>query len=143
MVGGTFDEHRWRTFDTPIVIEDPNFPGMQPWPRTLVLRDEIYQMKSFSRDQVHVLMSLDASKLDLTNPKVHRGDHDFAVTWAKMYGKGRVYYSTLGHPEENWDDPRIQKMYAEAIKWVMGLVNADVSSHRPLSLYGKSTDTTK
>jgi type 1 glutamine amidotransferase len=143
MVGGTFDEHPWRTFDAPIVIEDPNFPGMQQWPHTVVLRDEIYQMKSFSRDQVHVLMGLDASKLDLTNPKVHRTDHDFAVTWAKMYGKGRVYYSTLGHPEENWDDPRIQKMYAEAIKWAMGLVNADVSSHRSPSFYGTSTDTTK
>jgi type 1 glutamine amidotransferase len=143
MVGGTFDEHPWRTFDAPIVLEDPNFPGMQQWPHTVVLRDEIYQMKSFSRDQVHVLMGLDASKLDLTNPKVHRTDHDFAVTWAKMYGKGRVYYSTLGHPEENWDDPRIQKMYAEAIKWAMGLVNADVSSHRSPSFYGTSTDTTK
>jgi len=44
-----------------------------------------------------------------------------------MYGKGRVFYSTLGHVEQNWDDPRIQKMYVEAIKWAMGLVNADVT----------------
>ena len=43
-----------------------------------------------------------------------------------MYGKGRVYYSTLGHVEQNWDDPRIQKMYVDAIKWAMGLVDADV-----------------
>ncbi len=77
-------------------------------------------------------MRLDASKLDLNNPRVHRKDHDFAVTWAKMYGKGRVYYSTLGHVEENWDDPRLQRMYVEAIKWAMGLVNADVSP-RPLA----------
>jgi type 1 glutamine amidotransferase len=48
-----------------------------------------------------------------------------------MYGKGRVYYSTLGHVEQNWDDPRIQKMFVEAIKWSMGLVNADVTP-RPL-----------
>jgi type 1 glutamine amidotransferase len=72
-------------------------------------------------------MRLDASKLDLNNPRVHRKDLDFAVTWAKMYGKGRVFYSTLGHVEQNWDDPRIQKMYVEAIKWAMGLVNADVT----------------
>ena len=76
-------------------------------------------------------MRLDSSKLDLGNPRVHRKDLDFAVTWAKMYGKGRVYYSTLGHVEQNWDDPRVQEMYAEAIKWAMGLVNADVTS-RPL-----------
>jgi uncharacterized protein len=134
MVGGTFDEHPWGTFDAPIIVEDPKFPGMQQWPHAFTLRDEIYQMKSFSRDKVHVLMSLDASKLDLANPKIHRPDHDFAVTWAKMYGKGRVYYSTLGHPEENWDDPRLQQMYVEAIKWAMGLVDADIApSQLPVS----------
>jgi uncharacterized protein len=127
MVGGTFDEHPWGTFDVPIIVEDPRFPGMEQWPRTFTLHDEIYQMKSFSRNKVHVLMSLDASKLDLTNPKVHRADHDFAVTWGKMYGKGRVYYSTLGHPEDNWDDPRLQTMYVEAIKWATGLVDADAT----------------
>jgi hypothetical protein len=91
------------------------------------LHDEIYQMKSFSRDKVRVLLSLDPTKLDLKNPRVHRADHDFAVAWAKMYGKGRVFYSTLGHPEDNWDDPRMQHMYIEAIKWAMGLESADVT----------------
>ena len=138
MVGGTFDEHPWGTFDAPIIVEDPNFPGMRQWARSFVLRDEIYQMKDFSRDSVRVLMSLDAHKLDLTNPKVHRGDHDFAVTWAKTYGKGRVYYSTLGHPEDNWDDPRLQQMYLEAIKWAMGLVDADVTPIKPPLATGSS-----
>ncbi len=135
MVGGTFDEHSWGTFDAPIIVEDPKFPGMPQWPRAFTFRDEIYQMKSFSRDKVHVLMSLDASKLDLSNPKVHRADQDFVVTWAKMYGKGRVYYSTLGHPEENWDDPRLQQMYTEAIKWAMGLVDADVTPSSSVASY--------
>ena len=133
MIGGYFDEHPWVTFDAPIIVEDPDFPGMQPWPKSFVLKDEIYQMKDFSRDKVRVLMRLDASKLDLNNPRVHRKDRDFAVTWAKMYGKGRVYYSTLGHVEENWDDPRLQKMYLEAIKWAVGLANADVTP-RPLPI---------
>lgn len=132
MVGGYFDEHPWGTFDAPIIVEDPDFPGMQPWAKSFVLKDEIYQMKDFSRDKVRVLMRLDASKLDLNNPRVHRKDRDFAVIWAKMYGKGRVYYSTLGHVEQNWDDPRLQRMYVEAIKWAMGLVNADVTP-RPLA----------
>jgi type 1 glutamine amidotransferase len=127
MIGGYFDEHPWGTFDAPILVEDANFPGMQQWPKSFVLTDEIYQMKDFSRDKVRVLMRLDATKLDLHNPRVHRKDLDFAVTWAKMYGKGRVYYSTLGHVEQNWDDPRIQKMYVEAVKWAMGLVDADVT----------------
>jgi len=138
MVGGTFDEHPWGTFDAPIVVEDPNFPGMGQWPRAFVFHDEIYQMKGYSRDDVHVLMSLDARKLDMANPKVHRADHDFAVAWAKMYGKGRVYYSTLGHPEDNWDDPRLQQMYLEAIKWAMGLVDADLTPIKPLVAEGSS-----
>jgi uncharacterized protein len=127
MIGGYFDEHPWGTFDAPILVEDPAFPGMRQWPSAFVFKDEIYQMRNFSRDKVRVLMRLDASKLDLTNPRVHRKDRDFAVTWAKMYGKGRVYYSTLGHPVENWDKPEMQTMYVEAIKWAMGLVDADVT----------------
>jgi type 1 glutamine amidotransferase len=131
MIGGYFDEHPWGTFDAPILVEDPNFPGMQQWPKSFVLKDEIYQVKEFSRDKVRVLMRLDASKLDLNNPRVHRKDLDFAVAWAKLYGKGRVFYSTLGHVEQNWDDPRMQKMYVDAIRWAMGLVDADVTP-RPL-----------
>jgi type 1 glutamine amidotransferase len=132
MVGGTYNEHPWITFDAPILVEDPAFPGMQQWPRAFVLRDEIYQMKNYSRDKLRVLMRLDVSKLDMKNKNVHRTDGDFAVTWAKMYGKGRVYYTTLGHVEANWDKPEFQQMITEAIKWSMGLENADVTS-RPLT----------
>ncbi len=127
MIGGYFDEHPWLTFDAPIIVEDPSFPGMQQWPHAFVLKDEIYQIRNFSRDKLRVLMRLDASKLDLNNPRVHRQDRDFAVAWAKMYGRGRVFYSTLGHVPENWDDPRMQQMYVGAIKWAMGLVDADVT----------------
>jgi type 1 glutamine amidotransferase len=131
MIGGYYDEHPWLTFDAPILVEDPNFPGMQQWPRAFVLRDEIYQMRNYSRDKVCVLMRLDASKLDMKSKDVHRTDGDFAVTWAKMYGKGRVYYTTLGHVEANWDKPEFQQMMTGAIKWAMGLENVDVTS-RPL-----------
>ena len=33
-----------------------------------------------------------------------------------MYGKGRVFYSTLGHTEEAWADPDIRKMANEFVK---------------------------
>ena len=127
MLGGYYDEHPWGTFDAPIIVEDPTFPGMQQWPKSFVLRDEIYQMRNYSRDKVRVLMRLDASKLDLANKNVHRTDRDFAVTWAKMYGKGRVFYTTLGHVEENWDNPKFQKMIIEAIKWATGMIDAGVT----------------
>src|SRR5690348_3869090 len=64
MVGGTYDEHPWVTFDAPILVEDPGFPGMGQFPRSFTLRDEIYQMKEYSRANVRVLMRLDVSKLD-------------------------------------------------------------------------------
>jgi type 1 glutamine amidotransferase len=126
MLGGYFDEHPWGTFDAPILVEDPAFPGMQQWPQAFTLKDEIYQIRNFSRDKLRVLMRLEARKLEM-NPRVHRKDKDFAVAWAKMYGKGRVFYSTLGHPVENWDKPEMQTMYLEAIKWAMGLEDADVT----------------
>jgi hypothetical protein len=131
MIGGYFDEHPWGTFDAPILVEDPGFPGMSQWPHSFILKDEIYQIKNYSRDDRRILMRLDASKLDLNNPRVHRTDKDFAVAWAKMYGKGRVYYTTLGHVEENWDNPQFQKMITEAIQWALGMVNADITP-RPL-----------
>jgi len=132
MIGGYFKEHPWGVFDAPVTVEDPNFPGMQGFPHEFVFKDEMYQTKDFSRDKVHVIARLDANKLDLSNPKVmpeHRADKEFPIIWAKMYGKGRVYYSTLGHREETWDRKDIQTMYLEAVKWAMGLTQADVTSH--------------
>ena len=129
MIGGWFDEHPWFTFDAPIINEDPSFPAVRHFPKQFVKYDEIYQPKAWSRDKVNVLLSLDPNRLDYNNPRVHRTDHDFAVAWSKMYGKGRVFYSTLGHTPESWDDPDIQKMYFEAIKWVLGLTDGSTASH--------------
>src|ERR1700733_670353 len=127
MIGGYYDEHPWGTFEAPILVEDPKFPGMSQWPAAFTIKDEIYQIRNYSRDDRRVLMRLDAGKLDLNNKHVHRTDRDFAVAWAKMYGKGRVYYSTLGHVSENWDNPKFQEMFTGAIKWTLGLVDADIT----------------
>ena len=130
MIGGWFDQHPWGTFNAPIILEDPNFPAVKHFPHAFTKRDEIYQPKSWSRDKVNVLLSLDPSKLNYeNNPRIHRTDHDFAVAWSKMYGKGRVFYSTLGHTKEAWDDPDITKMYFEAIKWVLGYTEGSTASH--------------
>ena len=60
-------------------------------------------------------------------PLVHRTDGDFPVAWAHTYGKGRVFYSTLGHVVESWDDPVLQQMYFNAIKWALGLTPGDAT----------------
>ncbi len=136
MLGGWFDEHPWMTFEAPIVVEDPSFPAVRHFPAAFVKYDEIYQPKDWSRDKVNVLLSLDPSKLDYANnPKIHRADHDFPVAWSKMYGKGRVFYSTLGHTEESWQDPDIRKMYFEAIKWALRMTEGSTTPHpRPVAV---------
>ncbi len=139
MIGGWFDQHPWMTFNAPIINEDPGFPAVRHFPHAFTKWDEIYQPKEWSRDKVHVLLSLDPSKLNYeNNPRIHRQDHDFAVAWDKMYGKGRVFYSTLGHTQESWSDPDIRKMYFEAIKWVLGMTEGSTASHaRPEGTAGK------
>jgi type 1 glutamine amidotransferase len=129
MIGGWFNDHPWTTFWAPIIVEDPNFPAVHHFPKEFTKYDEIYQAKEWSREKVNVLMRLDENKIDLANPRVKRTDKDFAVAWSKMYGKGRVFYSTLGHTNQSWNDPDIQKMYFEAIKWVLGYTEGSTMSH--------------
>ncbi|HEY8549536.1 MAG TPA: ThuA domain-containing protein [Vicinamibacterales bacterium] len=129
MIGGYFDGHPWNTFDAPVIVEDPTFPAMRHFAPVLTLHDEMYQAKTWSRDKVNVLMRLDETKLDYTGKNRLREDRDFAITWSKMYGKGRVFYSSLGHTREAWQDPDIQKMYLEAIKWVLGRTEGSTTPH--------------
>jgi hypothetical protein len=125
MVGAYFDNHPWGVFDAPIIVEEPSFPGMKQFSREFVIRDEIYVPTNapYSRKEVDVLARLDASKVDFKVRDLHRTDGDFPVAWVKKYGKGNVFYSTFGHPDSAWDNPDVQKMYFEAIRWALGLVD--------------------
>lgn len=127
MIGGYFDQHPWGTFQAPVIVEDPANIMVKHFPKEFVTLDEIYQPKDWSRDKVRVLMRLDEKKLDLNNPRVHRADKDFAVAWIKNYGKGHVFYSTFGHTFESWNREDVQKMWLEAVKWSMGLTQADAT----------------
>ena len=130
MLGGYFDGHPWNTFDAPVIIEDPTFPAVKHFKsRSLTLKDEMYQAKSWSREKVNVIMRLDDAKLDYSKTKNARADRDFAITWSKMHGKGRVFYSSLGHTRESWQDPQVQTMYLEAIRWVLGGSEGSTASH--------------
>jgi uncharacterized protein len=127
MLGGRFDEHPWGIADGTVVVDDPAFPAMRHLPRSKVFHDELYQIKDFSRDKIRVLAHLDASTLDLTKPLVHRKDGDFPAAWARTYGRGRVFYSILGHEADDWDNPAVATMYYEAMRWALGLVDGDAS----------------
>jgi uncharacterized protein len=117
LLGGRYDEHPWNTASGTVINEDPSFPATRHFPATFPFVDEFYQAKDFSRDKAHVLLRLDVSKMP-SNPQLR--NMDFPLAWAKTYGKGRVFYSSLGHAPETWDNRNIAQMYFEAIKWVLG-----------------------
>jgi type 1 glutamine amidotransferase len=127
MLGGYFDGHPWGEFKAPLVVEDSGFPGMGHLPRYFTLHDEIYQIKDFSRSNVRVLLRLDASQVDLSRKGVHRKDRDFAVIWARNYGKGRVLYNGLGHRQDVWERPDIQRMWRDMVRWSMGDLPGDAT----------------
>jgi hypothetical protein len=133
MIGGWFQAHPWGTFDAPVIVEDQTFPAMQHFPKYLRLFDEMYSPREWSRDKVNVLMRMDETKLNYVNPqyglKSIRADKDQALAWSKMYGKGRVFYSSLGHTKEAWDDPLVRKHYLEGVRWVMGRTEGSTASH--------------
>ena len=60
----------------------PEQRGLRHLPGRWRVRDEHYQTKDFSRDDIRVLARLDPSTVDLTHPQVHRTDGDFPVAWA-------------------------------------------------------------
>ena len=127
MLGGSFDGHPWGTFEAPLIVEDTAFPGLGHLPGVFNLRDEIYQIKDFSRDRVRVLLRLDAARVDLARPGVRRRDADFAVAWAREYGKGRVAYNGLGHSADTWGKPEMRAMWLEMVRWTMGIVPGDAT----------------
>ncbi len=121
MLGGVFDNHPWMIANAKIIVERPHSLIMKSFKTGMTLRDEHYQMKMapYSREKVDVLARLDPASVNLAAPMVHRTDADFPVAWIKPYGKGRVFYTGLGHTDTSWDDPRIRTMTLEAIKWAI------------------------
>src|SRR5260221_4579321 len=47
MIGGYFDGNPLGTFDAPILLEGPKFPGMQQWAKSVLLNDEDYPVQEF------------------------------------------------------------------------------------------------
>lgn len=119
MIGGYFDGHPWNQFQATVKVEDRNHPTTKHFPSSFQLMDEIYQIKNFSRDRVHVLMTLDTEKTDMKKEGVKY--EEIPITWTSEYGRGRVFYCGLGHRPEVWERPDIQKMWIEAVKWSTGL----------------------
>lgn len=131
LLGARYDGHPWNTAAGTVINEDPAFPATKHLPREFAMTDEFYQPKEYSRDKLRVLLRLDLSKMP-ANPGMHRTDGDYPLAWAKMYGKGRVFYSSFSHAASGWDNPDVYHMYFEALKWSLGMTDGDVTP-RPKS----------
>lgn len=113
MIGGAFNGHPW-TKKVKVDIEDPLHPCAVPLPSPWHIDDEIYTFKEWSRDDVHVILSMDVSAEE---NKGNRDDRDYALAWCKPFGSGRVFYTALGHKHEVWDDPLFQKHLLAGVLW--------------------------
>ncbi len=51
----------------------------------------------------------------------------FPSTWVRMQGKGRVFYTTMGHREDMWDNPVFQSVLEGGIDWALKRVDADIT----------------
>jgi len=121
MLGGRFVDHPWKIISAPIIVEDRTFPATNFLPPVFMLTDEMYQNRDVDRKKVDVVLRLDTRHLNLNQPDIVDKSGDFPLAWAKSYGKGRVFYSALGHDRATWDIPDIQRICFEAVKWSLGL----------------------
>ncbi|MEX1048928.1 MAG: ThuA domain-containing protein [Akkermansiaceae bacterium] len=133
MVNGCFDGHPWNA-GTRVSIKVE--PGQESHPLLLMFqgenvefKEEIYQFREpYDSKSVHMLLRLDTEKSDMDVKGIKRTDGDFGVAWARHWGKGRVFYSSLGHNHEIFWHPKVLAHYLAGIQWAMGDYEAEVIS---------------
>ena len=131
MIGGNFDGHPWGAGGTwGIANMDPTHPIVKDvhGGKNFELKDELYQYKGYDRSKVRVLLALDMKHEANLKPKGKRADNDYALTWLKKYGKGRVFVSALGHNKEVFYNPEILKMWVEGFRFVLGEIDVPTAS---------------
>jgi type 1 glutamine amidotransferase len=75
---------------------------------------------AFSRDRVKVLLSIDTDKTDLNGLPLTKGG-DYPQSWYRTFGKGRSFYTALGHKPESWSNPVFGAHLIGGIRWALGL----------------------
>jgi uncharacterized protein len=121
MLGGSFIKHDAQQKAHQIVI-DGKFPGMSAVPPDFGPHEEWYSLKNFAPD-LHVLLVQDTSTMD--GPSYKRAP--YPATWARMHGKGRVFYTNMGHRDDVWDNPVFQSVLMGGLNWALRRVDADVT----------------
>ena len=117
MIGGYYGGHIHQ--EVIIKPEDPSHPvnacfGGKPF----TITDEIYiSREPYSRKNVRVIAGLDLSRME--DPK-KRPDKDYAVSWVRAYGKGRVFYTTLGHDAATYWNPVFLRHLLAGVQFAIG-----------------------
>jgi type 1 glutamine amidotransferase len=141
MIGAYFSHHPWNEKVT-IKVDDPHSPLTAMFDKGgFTLKEEIYsfgdkgtrkayyfETQPFSRAKVHVLLSIDGSTMDAK--KLDRGgrkDHDYALSWIKTHGKGRVFYCAFGHAKGIFTNPAILKHMLAGIQFALGDLPAETT----------------
>ena len=120
MIGGHFNGHGAQQ-EAELTVTDPDFPGAKDLPTTLKLTDEWYSQKCQPED-LHVIIKHNTKSMtggDYERP-------DYPQTWAKTYEDGRVFYTSMGHREDVWDNPMYQGLVLGGLSWTLGLVDAEI-----------------
>jgi hypothetical protein len=119
MIGGEFLQHGPQV-KVACINEDLRHPATRRVGKgqTYEVFDEIYQFKNFHRDQVHGLLTLDKHPNNGT-------PGDYPIAWCKQFGRGKVFYTSLGHREEVWESTTYQDHILGAIRWALGLDQGD------------------
>jgi type 1 glutamine amidotransferase len=127
MIGGEFVSHGPQQVAT-IEVVDPKFPGMEngfgSQGHTFTINDEWYALKNMP-DDLHVIM-VQVTKGMQSGPVREYNRPNFPMTWARNYGKGRVFYTSMGHREDVWSNPMYQGLLLGALGWATGRVEADL-----------------
>lgn len=118
MIGGHFNGHGAQQ-EVELTVVDPKFPRARDLPKSFRITDEWYAQKCQPED-LHVIIRQNTE--GMKGPMYERPN--YPQTWAKSYGDGRVFYSSMGHREDVWTNEKYQDLLVGALKWVTGEVDA-------------------
>lgn len=123
MIGGQFAGHGPQV-EVECLIEDPNHAATRDLPAKFRVFDEIYLHKNFDRKKVRGLITLDKHPNEGT-------PGDYPIAWCRAYGKGRVFYTSLGHRDDVWESEIYQKHLTGGIRWALGLAKGSATPVAP------------
>ena len=133
MIGGFFKFHWNDPQLITVKIDDPKSPLTTMFHgQPFEIHDETYTFAqdSWSRTNVHVLTSIDYSKMsDEDKAKepagTKRRDGDYGLSWIRREGNGRVFYEAHGHSERVYAiKPMLEHLLA-GIQYAIGDLKAD------------------